>query len=96
MLDLAMALATRPKLLLLDEPAAGLTDEGVQRLLDSVLALPPEVTIIVVEHDFAFVSAVADTVTVLHDGRKLATDTPAAVAADPAVREAYLGTEVTP
>jgi branched-chain amino acid transport system ATP-binding protein len=95
MLDLAMALATRPKLLLLDEPAAGLTDDGVQRLLASVLALPPEVTIIVVEHDFAFVSAVADTVTVLRDGRELATGTPAAVAADPAVQAAYLGAEAT-
>ena len=91
MLDLAMALATRPKLLLLDEPAAGLTDEGVERLLAAVRALPSEVTVVVVEHDFAFVSAVADTVTVLQGGRELATGTPEAIAADAAVRQAYLG-----
>jgi len=96
MLDLAMALATRPKVLLLDEPAAGLTDEGVDRLLAAVRALPPEVTVVVVEHDFAFVSAVADVVTVLHGGRELATGTPAAVAADPAVRDAYLGLAAGP
>ena len=92
MLDIAMALASRPKLLLLDEPAAGLTDEGVERLLGVVRALPEEVTVVVVEHDFAFVSAVADTVTVLHDGRKLATGTPAEITADATVRTAYLGT----
>jgi branched-chain amino acid transport system ATP-binding protein len=92
MLDIAMALASRPKLLLLDEPAAGLTEAGVERLLGVVRALPEDVTVVVVEHDFAFVSAVADTVTVLHDGRKLATGTPEQIAADSAVRTAYLGT----
>ena len=54
-------------------------------------ALPREVTVVVVEHDFAFVSAVADTVTVLQDGKLLATGTPAEIAADAAVRAAYLG-----
>jgi branched-chain amino acid transport system ATP-binding protein len=92
MLDIAMALACRPKLLLLDEPAAGLTEEGVSRLMKAVLTLPPDVTVIVVEHDFAFVAAVADTVTVLHEGRKLASGTPAEIAADAEVQAAYLGT----
>jgi branched-chain amino acid transport system ATP-binding protein len=91
MLDIAMALAARPKLLLLDEPAAGLTDDGAERLLAALRALPPEVTVVVVEHDFAFVSAIADTVTVLHDGRPLAAGTPTEIAADAEVRRAYLG-----
>ena len=91
MLDIAMALAARPKLLLLDEPAAGLTEDGITHLIAAIEALPGEVTVVVVEHDFAFVSAVADTVTVLHDGRELATGTPAEIAADAAVHAAYLG-----
>ena len=91
MLDIGMALAADPRVLLLDEPAAGLTDQGVQRLLTAMRALPEQVTVVVVEHDFAFVSAVADTVTVLQDGKLLATGTPAEIAADAAVRSAYLG-----
>ncbi|MFD0632152.1 hypothetical protein ACFQ9X_11635 [Catenulispora yoronensis] len=78
-------------MLLLDEPAAGLTEHGVEQLLAALRALPATVTVVVVEHDFAFVSAIADTVTVLHDGRLLATGTPAEITADAAVRAAYLG-----
>ncbi|GAA2051632.1 ABC transporter ATP-binding protein [Catenulispora yoronensis] len=91
MLDIAMALAADPRVLLLDEPAAGLTEHGVEQLLAALRALPATVTVVVVEHDFAFVSAIADTVTVLHDGRLLATGTPAEITADAAVRAAYLG-----
>ena len=72
-------------------PRPGLTDQGVERLLRRCARCPEEVTVVVVEHDFAFVSAIADTVTVLQDGRLLATGTPAQIAADAAVRAGVSG-----
>ncbi|WP_436787468.1 ABC transporter ATP-binding protein [Yinghuangia sp. YIM S10712] len=91
MIDLATALAGRPRLLLLDEPAAGLTDDGIAALLDALRELPETVAVVLVEHNLDVVAAFAHEVTVLHHGRPLATGTPAEVQADEAVREAYLG-----
>ncbi|WP_035803145.1 ABC transporter ATP-binding protein [Kitasatospora mediocidica] len=91
LVELAAALAGRPRLLLLDEPAAGLTDTESARLVAVLAELPAEVSLLLVEHDLAFVGALAGLVTVLHEGRVLAHGTPAAVGADPAVRAVYLG-----
>ncbi|MGC0422814.1 ATP-binding cassette domain-containing protein [Embleya sp. AB8] len=91
LLDIAMALAGHPELLLLDEPAAGLTDTDIERLAVVLKALPAEVTMVLVEHNFALVREVTDTVTVLASGQLLATGTPDEIAANQAVRDTYLG-----
>ncbi|MDH6132024.1 branched-chain amino acid transport system ATP-binding protein [Kitasatospora sp. MAA4] len=91
LVELAAALAGRPRLLLLDEPAAGLTDTESARLIAVLAGLPAEVAVVLVEHDLAFVGALAGRITVLHEGRVLAHGTPAAVGADPQVRSVYLG-----
>ncbi|HET8662330.1 MAG TPA: ABC transporter ATP-binding protein [Micromonosporaceae bacterium] len=90
-LELAVALGARPRLLLLDEPAAGMSPAETARLTELVRGLPREVTVLLIEHDLDVVFGLADRVTVLHLGRHLATGTPQQVRADPAVREAYLG-----
>ena len=94
-LDLALALSGRPRVLLLDEPAAGLSfDESIklaQALRD--LATRRVVTILLVEHDMELVFAVADAITVLQLGRVLAEGKPAEVRANPEVVRAYLGSE---
>ena len=89
-LDVAMALALRPRLLLLDEPAAGMSPAETARLCDVIEALPDTVTVLLVEHDLDVVFGLADTVSVLHLGRHLFTGTPAEVRASTAVQEAYL------
>lgn len=91
LLEIAVALAARPRLLLLDEPAAGLTDADLPQLLGVLGRLPERVTVLLVEHHLDVVTAVADTVTVLHQGRVLATDKPSMIATHPAVAEIYLG-----
>ncbi|HEY0836222.1 MAG TPA: ATP-binding cassette domain-containing protein, partial [Azospirillum sp.] len=92
-LELAMALATKPKLLLLDEPMAGMAPEESARMVELLAELKGTVTILLVEHDMDAVFALADRITVLVRGKDLATGAPAAIRADPAVREAYLGEE---
>ena len=90
-LEIAMTLATKPKLLLLDEPMAGMShaeSEGVVALLRS---LKGRYTILLVEHDMDAVFALADRITVLVYGRPVATGTPGEIRANPEVREAYLG-----
>ena len=90
-LEIGMALATNPMLLLLDEPMAGLGAGGTVRLVELLATLRNRVPILLVEHDMDAVFALADRVSVLVYGRVIASGTPEAVRADAAVREAYLG-----
>ena len=92
-LELAMALAMAPKLLLLDEPMAGLDRSASEDMTRLILEIKSRYTILLVEHDMDAVFALADRVTVLVYGRAIATGSVAAIRADPAVREAYLGEE---
>ena len=93
-LELAMALATGPRLLLLDEPMAGMGPEDSARMVELLQELKGGVTILLVEHDMDAVFALADRITVLVRGKDLASGTPEQIRNDPAVREAYLGDEL--
>ena len=86
-----MALATKPRLLLLDEPMAGMGPEESARMVEMLRKLKGTVTILLIEHDMETVFALADRITVLVYGRVIASGDPAAVRNDLAVREAYLG-----
>jgi branched-chain amino acid transport system ATP-binding protein len=90
-LEIAMALATRPRLVLLDEPMAGMGPEESIRLVETLRQLKGSVTILLVEHDMDAVFALADRISVLVYGRIIASGDPAAIRADAAVRQAYLG-----
>ena len=92
-LEMARALAARPKMLLLDEPAAGMNAEEVSQLADRILKLRESgMTILLVEHVMELVMGVTDRIAVLNFGQKIAEGTPSEIQANPAVREAYLGT----
>ena len=90
-LEVAMALATRPRLLLLDEPMAGMGIEESQRMIAFLTTLKRRQTIILVEHDMDAVFRLADRISVLVYGRLIATGEPEAIRANPEVRTAYLG-----
>jgi urea transport system ATP-binding protein len=93
-LEIGMLLAQDPKLLLLDEPVAGMTDEETERTAELFLSLEGKHSLVVVEHDMSFVATLASThrtVTVLHEGQTLAEGTMAAVQSDEKVIEVYLG-----
>jgi branched-chain amino acid transport system ATP-binding protein len=90
-LEIAMALATRPRLLLLDEPMAGMGPDESARMVAMLRQLKGGITILLIEHDMETVFALADRITVLVYGRVIASGDSATIRADAAVREAYLG-----
>jgi ABC-type branched-subunit amino acid transport system ATPase component len=91
LLEIALALATRPKVLLLDEPAAGVPREESRDLFAAIAGLSREITVLFIEHDMDLVFRFASRVIVLVGGRVLLEGTPAEIAADPRVRAVYLG-----
>tara|TARA_B100000949_G_scaffold33795_1_gene27309 strand:- start:33 stop:782 length:750 start_codon:yes stop_codon:yes gene_type:complete len=94
-LEIAMALATGPKMLLLDEPMAGMGPEESKAMVEILQGLKRKLTILLVEHDMDVVFSLADKITVLVYGQGIATDTPEAIRQNPEVRTAYLGEEDT-
>jgi len=90
-LEIGMLLMQEPRLLLLDEPVAGMSDEETERTAELFLSLAGEHSLVVVEHDMAFIAKIARTVTVLHEGSVLAEGPLDAVQGDPRVVEVYLG-----
>ncbi len=92
-LEIAMALATAPRALLLDEPTAGMGLEESARMVELIRSLKADHAILLIEHDMDAVFALADRITVLVYGRIIASGAPSAIRADPEVRKAYLGDE---
>lgn len=90
-LEIAMALATTPRMLLLDEPMAGMGPEESARMVKTLLELKKQYTILLIEHDMEAVFALADRISVLVYGRVIATGLPDDIRANPDVRQAYLG-----
>ncbi|HET9662403.1 MAG TPA: ABC transporter ATP-binding protein [Thermomicrobiales bacterium] len=90
-LEIAMALATRPSVLLLDEPTAGLSNTETAALTQLVRALPAELTILIIEHDLGVIFEVTDRLTVLQNGVVIASGPSTEIREDPIVKEVYLG-----
>jgi ABC-type branched-subunit amino acid transport system ATPase component len=94
LLEIALAIACRPRVLLLDEPAAGVPEAERRDILDAVAALPEDVTVLLIEHDMDIVFSFADRISVLVNGALFVEGPPEEVAADPRVKAVYLGEEV--
>jgi branched-chain amino acid transport system ATP-binding protein len=93
-LEVGLALATRPQLVLLDEPMAGMGPQESRAMIELIQRIRSRVTVLLVEHDMDAVFRLADRITVLVNGRVVASGAPAAIRVDPAVRQAYLGEEL--
>ncbi|MCZ8106517.1 MAG: ABC transporter ATP-binding protein [Burkholderiales bacterium] len=94
LLEIAVAFACKPRVLLLDEPAAGVPEAERRELLDTVAALPRDVSVLLIEHDMDLVFSFADRISVLVNGALMAEGSAEAIAADPQVKAVYLGTGV--
>ena len=92
-LEIVLCLASEPKLLLLDEPSAGLTSGERKGVMDMIRNLPSEIAVIIVDHDMDLVFGLANRIIVLYYGRIIAEGTPEEIQADPKVREIYMGIE---
>ena len=90
-LEIAVALAQKPRVLCLDEPTSGLGTDGVQRLLASAQKLKGKLTMIVIEHDMSFLFSLADRISVLHWGQVVARGTPRQLQENPWVKRSNLG-----
>jgi branched-chain amino acid transport system ATP-binding protein len=90
-MELALGLALDPKILLLDEPTAGLTSSEAEELSKMIRNLPQEVTVVIIEHDMKVAFTLADHIIVFHQGEILASGTPEEIRANPQVQEVYLG-----
>ena len=91
LIEIALALAAQPRVLLLDEPAAGVPTAESRELFETIAALPREVTIVLIEHDMDLVFRFADRISVMVSGALLIEDVPEVIAHDPRVRQLYLG-----
>jgi branched-chain amino acid transport system ATP-binding protein len=94
-LEVGLALATQPKLILLDEPMAGMGPEESVRIIELIEKVREEVTVLLVEHDMDAVFRLADRISVLVNGRLIATGEPEAIRVNPEVKKAYLGDDVS-
>jgi branched-chain amino acid transport system ATP-binding protein len=94
-LEVGMASATDPKLMMLDEPASGLSRGERERLTELLLSLPPDVTLILIEHDMDIALRVAAYVTMMHEGEKVVEGTPDEIRANQMVHDIYLGSRFT-
>jgi branched-chain amino acid transport system ATP-binding protein len=90
-LDIAIALATQPEILLLDEPVAGMSIDESRRTAELIKKLVAQMTVLIIEHDMEMIMGISDSITVLHQGRVLASGTPAEIRGNAKVQEAYLG-----
>jgi branched-chain amino acid transport system ATP-binding protein len=94
-LEVGMASATAPRLMMLDEPASGLSRGERERLTELLLSLPADVTLLLIEHDMDIALRVAAYVTMMHDGQKIVEGTPAEIRANQMVHDIYLGSRFT-